>query len=65
MGLLEAPVLVRARGGDLRIDWHAAPEAAPAHERNWGRRATDVAGTAPVRMSGPAEKVFDGEIELP
>jgi len=67
MGLLDTPVLVQARGGDLRIDWQAAtPAHAPgAVPPNWGRRATDVIGAAPVRMTGPAEKVYDGEIDLP
>ncbi len=63
MGLLASPVQVQARGGTLRIDWHDAP--APAGDRNWGRRATDQRDAVPVRMTGPAEKVFDGEIELP
>jgi len=73
MGLLDPVVVVHARGGALRIEWHdrqAAPpqdEAAQngAAEPHWGRRASDTAAVAPVRMSGPAEKVFDGEIDLP
>ena len=72
MGLLDSPVRVQARGGELRIEWEdhsghenrpGGSEASPA--RHWGRRAGDTAAVAPVRMSGPAEKVFDGEIELP
>ena len=63
LGLLDSPVRVQARGGELRIDWHDKPE--PVRERNWGRRATDLPTAVPVRMTGPAEKVFDGEIELP
>jgi diaminopimelate epimerase len=68
MGLLDSPVLVHARGGDLRIEWpdrQAPAPASAAQEAHWGRRASDTAAVAPVRMSGPAEKVFDGEIELP
>jgi diaminopimelate epimerase len=45
-GLLDSPVQVRARGGELRIDW-------------------DGGGDAGVRMTGPASKVFEGEIDLP
>ena len=63
MGRLQSPVRVQARGGTLEIDWQDAPAAAGA--RNWGRRATDQHDAVPVRMTGPAEKVFDGEIELP
>ncbi len=43
-GLLDAPVRVSTRGGDLGIDWPGAGQS--------------------VRMTGPAVKVFDGEIEL-
>ncbi len=63
MGLLRSPVQVQARGGTLHIDWQDTPAAAGG--RNWGRRATDLRDAVPVRMTGPAEKVFDGEIELP
>ncbi len=72
MGLLDSPVRVQARGGELRIEWDDHPghahrpdggEVSP--ERHWGRRAGDTAAVAPVRMRGPAEKVFEGEIELP
>jgi len=75
MGLLDSPVLVHSRGGDLRIEWQdlqghenrpaAGTAGEPPHERHWGRRAGDTAAIAPVRMTGPAEKVFEGEIELP
>lgn len=44
LGLLQSPVLVHARGGDLQIEW--AGEAAP------------------VMMTGNAEIVFEGEIEI-
>jgi len=74
MGLLDSPVLVHARGGDLRIEWEDR-EGGPnrpassraddaAQDRHWGRRAGDTAAVAPVRMAGPAVKVFEGEIEL-
>ncbi|WP_111414852.1 diaminopimelate epimerase [Billgrantia lactosivorans] len=43
-GLLESPVTVHLRGGDLRIDWPG--------------------GDAPLRMTGPAERVFEGRIAL-
>lgn len=43
-GLLESPVTVHLRGGNLRIEW-------PAEE-------------APLRMTGPAERVFDGRVAL-
>jgi len=72
MGLLDSPVLVRTRGGELRIEWedrdgHANRTGVGdlTQERHWGRRAGDTAAVAPVRMTGPAVKVFDGEIELP
>ncbi|CAN5368216.1 diaminopimelate epimerase [soil metagenome] len=43
-GLLQSPVKVAVRGGDLQIAWNGA-------------------GT-PVMMSGPAVRVFDGEIDI-
>ena len=43
-GLLDSPVKVATRGGDLSIAW--------------------AGGSAPVRLTGPAVTVFDGEIEL-
>ncbi len=43
-GLLESPVTVHLRGGNLRIEW-------PAEE-------------APLRMTGPVERVFDGRVAL-
>lgn len=43
-GLLNSPVLVNTRGGQLTIEWHG--------------------GDTPVMMTGPAEMVFEGEIEL-
>jgi len=48
-GLLDSPVVVRARGGELKIQW---------------MDSRDDGGTS-VQMSGPASKVFEGEIELP
>jgi len=75
MGLLDSPVLVHAPGGDLRIEWEdregrenrpgAGNSGNSPQDRHWGRRAGDTAAVAPVRMTGPAEKVFEGEIELP
>ncbi len=44
LGLLDSPVEVRARGGELTIAWRGADN--------------------PVYMTGPAEKVFEGEIEI-
>ncbi|QOR40522.1 diaminopimelate epimerase [Billgrantia diversa] len=43
-GLLENPVTVHLRGGDLSIDWPG--------------------GDAPLLMTGPAERVFEGRIAL-
>lgn len=47
-GWLDAAVEVHTRGGALRIEWAGAAEGAGAH----------------VFMTGPAETVFQGEIEL-
>jgi diaminopimelate epimerase len=49
LGLLDARVDVDTRGGQLTIEWDGAQG--------------DLA--APVRMTGPATTVFDGEIDLP
>ena len=43
-GLLDSPVRVHTRGGDLDIAW--------------------AGGDAPVLLSGPAVRVFEGEIEI-
>ncbi|TFH85345.1 diaminopimelate epimerase [Billgrantia azerbaijanica] len=43
-GLLESPVTVHLRGGDLRIAWPG--------------------GDAPLTMTGPAERVFDGRVAI-
>jgi diaminopimelate epimerase len=48
IGLLDSPVTVHARGGSLRIRWDGAHDVAPH----------------PVWMTGPAQAVFEGEIEL-
>ena len=48
MGLLESPVRVQARGGDLRVRWDGARPAAPCA----------------VWLTGPAVTVFEGEIDL-
>jgi len=44
LGLLDSPVAVRARGGELTIAWRGADN--------------------PVYMTGPAQTVFEGEIEI-
>lgn len=49
LGLLQSPVLVNTRGGKLKIAW--AGEAATGE-------------VAPVMMTGPAEFVFEGQIEI-
>jgi diaminopimelate epimerase len=46
--LLASPVEVETRGGRLTIGWEGQGAAAPAS----------------VRLTGPATKVFDGEIEI-
>ncbi|WP_372526146.1 diaminopimelate epimerase [Piscinibacter sp.] len=48
LGLLDSRVDVDARGGRLTIEW------AGGHEDQW----------SPVFMTGPAQTVFEGEIEL-
>ncbi len=49
LGLLQNPVLVHARGGDLRIEW----------------AGIDLNGKAqPVMMTGDAEIVFEGSIHI-
>jgi diaminopimelate epimerase len=48
-GLLDSPVRVATRGGDLSIAWNGAANNAPQ----------------PVMMTGPATTVFTAEIELP
>jgi len=47
-GLLESPVEVETRGGRLTIEWVGQGTTAPPA----------------VRMTGPATKVFEGEIEI-
>lgn len=44
LGLLQSPVLVNTRGGQLNIEWNG--------------------GETPVMMSGPAEIVFEGVINI-
>jgi len=44
LGLLDSPVTVAARGGELTVRWSGADN--------------------PVYMTGPAETVFEGEIEI-
>jgi diaminopimelate epimerase len=48
LGWLDEAVEVHTRGGDLKIEW----------------AGNTVGLAAPVRMTGPATTVFDGEIEL-
>ena len=48
LGELDSPVTVHARGGRLRI--------------GWDHHHSD--GPSPVRMTGPATTVFEGEIDL-
>ncbi len=48
LGLLDERVEVEARGGVLTIEWPGLSQSHAAH----------------VRMTGPAETVFEGEIEL-
>ena len=47
--LLDSPVLVHTHGGDLTIAWDF----------------TTQGESAPVMMTGPAQSVFEGEIDLP
>ena len=49
LGLLDERVDVETRGGRLTIAW----------------AGTDGDLTAPVRMTGPATTVFEGEIDIP
>lgn len=49
LGLLDARVDVHTRGGLLTVEWPGSPEHL----------------SAAVTLSGPATRVFDGEIELP
>ena len=49
LGLLDPCVDVDTRGGRLTIEW------AGAQGQDW----------APVRMTGPATRVFEGEIDIP
>jgi diaminopimelate epimerase len=53
LGLLDSPVRVTTRGGDLTIEWAG------------GREAPGLTNTsAPVMMAGDAVRVFDGVIEI-
>jgi len=49
LGLLDARVDVDTQGGRLTIEWDGAQGE----------------GWAPVRMTGPATRVFEGEIDIP
>jgi diaminopimelate epimerase len=48
LGLLDAAVDVETHGGRLSIEWNGSPDGLPA----------------PLLMTGPAETVYEGEIEL-
>jgi len=66
MGVLDSPVNVHTRGGLLRIQWDKARDDRQGDAgSSLTRQGMSGAQTASVRMSGPAEKVFDGEIDLP
>ena len=66
MGVLDSPVNVHTRGGLLRIQWDRARDDRQGDAgSSLTRQGMSGAQTASVRMSGPAEKVFDGEIDLP
>ena len=55
LGRLDRRVDVATRGGLLTIEWPLPPD---------GRDDNDPAGAPGVLMTGPAETVFEGEIEL-
>jgi diaminopimelate epimerase len=65
MGLLESKLNVHTRGGLLRIEWDGSGDRHGSSAGAPGRPEIGGAQVASVRMSGPAEKVFEGEIELP
>jgi len=52
-GLLDSPVAVQMRGGQLNIEWDGQE-----------RDGLDHGQPRTVLMSGPASKVYDGEIDL-
>ena len=54
LGLLQSPVLVNTRGGKLTIAW------------DWQVKSgeTDFSEMAPVMMTGPAEFVFEGQLNI-
>jgi len=72
LGLLDARVDVDARGGRLTIEWHG--DDSPSAEEYLGRSPDGIAPglgrpgarrlDAHVFMTGPAETVYEGEIEL-
>jgi diaminopimelate epimerase len=65
MGLLESQVNVHTRGGALRIEWDRSRDRHVGSASLLARNEIGDAQPASVQMTGPAEKVFDGEIELP
>jgi diaminopimelate epimerase len=56
-GLLDSPVKVSTRGGDLTIRWNGGDNATTAKQ-------PDGAAREVVWMTGPAVTVFEGEMEL-
>ena len=67
LGLLDASVEVRTRGGVLTIAWAGEVAANPANPGNPDNPDTPNSPDewAPVMMTGPATTVFHGEIDLP
>lgn len=70
-GLLDSPVRVDARGGQLSIAWAGGtdPDVATSGIATSGIATSSEIGSgtgnaAPVMMTGPAVSVFEGEIEL-
>jgi len=72
LGLLDERVDVETRGGRLTIEWrHDDPSSTGYSGRSpegiaprLGRPGAQARGTSHVMMTGPAETVFEGEIDL-
>jgi len=72
LGLLDDRVDVETRGGRLTIEWqHDDPSSTGYSDRSpegiapgLGRPGAQARGTSHVMMTGPAETVFEGEIDL-
>jgi diaminopimelate epimerase len=56
-GLVDSPVRVATRGGDLVIAWSGAQVS----NNTQGSNDTRVSNNTPVIMTGPAGRVFEGE----